>query len=61
MKVYALYKGDQYLGEGTVKELALKYNLSYKSLYCSKTPSRIKKQAKQKKSSKAYIIVDLEE
>ena len=60
-KIYALYKGDDYLDEGTVKELAKKYNMSDKSLMCTKCPSRIKKQAKQKKPSNAYMLVDLEE
>ena len=60
-KIYALYKGDDYLDEGTVKELAKKYNMSSKSLMCTKCPSRLKRQNKQKKPSKAYIIVDSEE
>lgn len=60
-KIYALYKGDDYLAEGTVKELAKKYNLSSKSLMCTKCPSRIIRQSKQKKPSKAYMLVDLEE
>ena len=57
-KIYSLYKGDDYLSDGTVKELAKKYNLSPKSLMCTKCPSRIKRQRKQKRPSKAYIIVE---
>ena len=60
-KIYALYKGDDYLAEGTVKELAKMFKMSHKSLMCTKCPSRIKRQAKQKKPSKAYMLVDLEE
>ena len=60
-KIYSLYKGDDYLSEGTVKDLAKKYNLSPKSLMCTKCPSRLKKQAKQKKISNAYMLVDSEE
>lgn len=60
-KIYALYKGDDYLAEGTVKELAKTFKMSHKSLMCTKCPSRIKRQTKQKKPSKAYMLVDLEE
>ena len=60
-KIYALYKGDDYLGEGSVKELAKKFNLSAKSLMCTKCPSRIKRQSKQKRISKAYMLINLEE
>ncbi|MBO7733018.1 MAG: hypothetical protein J6S67_10705 [Methanobrevibacter sp.] len=60
-KIYSLYKGDDYLSDGTVKELAKKYNLTAKSLMCTKCPSRLIRQSKQKKPSNAYIIIDPEE
>lgn len=37
-KVYALYKGDQLRGIGTVKELARKLNIKEQTIWCYGTP-----------------------
>jgi hypothetical protein len=45
-KVYAIYKGEECLGIGTIKELADQFNISQKTICFYRTPTykkRVKK------------------
>lgn len=39
---YAMYKGDTYVDQGTIKYLAKKHHVSLTYLYCLTTPTRHK-------------------
>lgn len=56
MKEYALYKGDECLGIGTLEELSIKFGIKRKTLLFYKTPAYLKRRA----NSKNYrVLVDL--
>lgn len=56
MKEYALYKGEECLGIGTLKELSIKFKIKKRTLLFYKTPSYLKR----RKNSKNYrILIDL--
>ena len=64
-KIYALYKGDEYLMDGTIKEIANRRGVKESSIYFLLMPAyqrRIAaKMAKAKKPSKGYLeLVRLE-
>lgn len=47
-KEYALYKGEECLGIGTVKELSEKFNVKEKTIMFYNTPSHKKRERKCK-------------
>lgn len=42
-KIYAVYKGETNLYDGTLKEIAKYLNKSLRAVYCYKSPSKVKK------------------
>lgn len=66
-KVYAVYKGDNFLQLGTVKELAEYFNVSEKTIRHWATPSYEKRRGGKRKTGKnrthkiAILIEDEEE
>lgn len=38
-RIYALYKGDKFIADGTLRELAYKTNRTYDTLYFYTTPA----------------------
>lgn len=43
VKVYALYKGEELLDIGTIRELAEKFGVKTKTLYYYRTPTYLKR------------------
>lgn len=43
VKEYALYKGDELLGMGTIRELAKKFGVKITTLYYYRTPTYLKR------------------
>lgn len=43
VKEYALYKGEELLGMGTIRELAEKFNVKTTTLYYYRTPTYLKR------------------
>ena len=42
-KEYALYKGEELLGMGTIRELAKKFNVKITTLYYYRTPTYLRR------------------
>jgi len=42
-KEYALYKGEELLGMGTIRELAEKFNVKITTLYYYRTPTYLRR------------------
>jgi hypothetical protein len=61
LKEFALYKGEECLGIGTVKELAKELNVLEKTVRFYKTPSYLNRLAKSKTPDNMRILVDLED
>lgn len=57
---YALYKGDNFLDIGTIKELSKRYNISVKTLRWYSTPC-YKNKIKNKNNIKSYVVVRIED
>lgn len=57
---YALYKGDNFLDIGTIKELSKRYDISVKTLRWYSTPC-YKNKIKNKKNIKSYVVVRIED
>lgn len=55
-KEYALYKGEECLGIGTLKELAKKFNVDIKTMYFYTTPT-YKKRCKKSKNRRELIEI----
>ena len=53
---YAVYKGDDYLGSGTAKELADKFDVDIKTIYWWSTPTSIKR---GKGNRKVVVRIDV--
>lgn len=58
-KVYALYKGDIFLGEGTRRTLAKEFNIKPRTIYFYSTPSYIKR-AKSYGKNNFRIVIPIE-
>ena len=43
VKEYALYKGEELLGMGTIRELAERFNIKVTTLYYYQTPTYLKR------------------
>lgn len=56
VKVYAMYKGEECLGIGTIKELAEMLNVSIKTIKFYLTPT-YKKRCKKSKNRRELIEV----
>lgn len=48
-KIYAMYKGEECLGIGTLEELAKELNVKYETMYFYTTPTYKKRIKKSKK------------
>lgn len=59
-KIFALYKGDEFIDVGTVKELAKKRNVKPESIRYLSTPAYERKIA-NRKNSKALIAIKMED
>lgn len=57
MKIYAVYKGNNYLMQGTVKELADYFKVKEKTVYWWSSPTQIKR---NKGNFKVAIKLDKE-
>lgn len=57
MKEYALYKGEECLAIGTIKEIAKKMKISSKTIYFYQTPT-YKKRIKGSKKRRELIRLD---
>ena len=57
MKEYALYKGENCLGIGTIPELAKKFKVKEKTIKFYKT-SIYKKRIKKSKNRRELILID---
>lgn len=63
-KIFALYKGEEFIGIGTAKELAVKRNVKPGFIRYLSTPANKRRIANRKnnnKPSKALISVKIEE
>ena len=63
-KIFALYKGDTFLGLGTAKELAKERNVNPEFIRYLSTPSnlrRINNRKNKNKKSNALISIKMEE
>lgn len=56
MKVYALYKGEECLGIGTLKELAKQLKVKYETMYFYTTPT-YKKRCKKSKNRRELVYI----
>lgn len=54
-KHYAIYKGDTFLFEGTVRECAEYFNVKEKTIYFLSTPSQHKR---AKRNAKVAIVIE---
>ncbi|MDG6895070.1 hypothetical protein [Volucribacter amazonae] len=54
-QIYAIYRGELNLGDGTAEELAKKLNISEKSIRTKATPKFIQ----QDKNNKRLIVIKL--
>lgn len=57
MKEYAIYKGEECLAIGTIKELAKKLKVKERTIYFYTTPT-YKKRVKAGKNRREAIILD---
>lgn len=57
MKVYALYKGEECLGIGTLKELAEQLKVKYETMYFYTTPT-YKKRIKKSKNRRELVRIE---
>lgn len=57
MKVYALYKGEDCLGIGTLKELAEQLKVKYETMYFYTTPT-YKKRCKKGKNRRELVRIE---
>lgn len=57
--IYALYKGDEILGVGTIYELASMFNVQLRTIQYYRTEAYKKKLAKRKTKS-ANILVEID-
>ena len=57
VKVYALYKGEECLGIGTLKELAKELNVQYKTMRFYTTPT-YKRRVKKGKNRRVLVRVE---
>ncbi len=55
-KEYAMYKGEECLGIGTLKELAKQFNVKVKTMYFYTTPT-YKKRVKKGKNRRELIYL----
>lgn len=58
-KIYALYKGEKNICDGTIAEIAKFIGTSKDSVYCYKSPSHVKK-AKENAYKLVFIGVENE-
>lgn len=56
MKVYAMYKGEECLGIGTLRELAKELNVKYDTMYFYTTPT-YKKRCKKGKNRRELVYL----
>ena len=54
-QIYAVYRGEENLGDGTVKELANKLGISEKTIYSSATVARVKRD-----KGKRLVVIKLD-
>lgn len=59
-KEYALYKGDQFVDIGTLKDLAKKLNVNEKTIQYYSTPSHLKRCQKFNGSDNYLVVVKLD-
>ena len=59
-KIYALYKCEECLGTGTLKELADMFHIKYRTMYFYTTPT-YKKRCKKGKKRKELVYLGKEE
>lgn len=57
IKVYAMYKGEECLGIGTIKELAAQFNVKIKTIKFYTTPT-YKKRVKKAKNRRELILIE---
>lgn len=53
-QIYAVYRGEENLGDGTAEELAKKLNVSEKTIYCSATAAR-----RERDKGKQLVVIKL--
>lgn len=53
---YALYKGDECLGIGTIKELAQKFNVKEKTISFYSSPAYLKRREKSRLNNYKVVI-----
>lgn len=59
-KVYALYKGDKFIDEGTLADLAERRGVAYESLRFMKTPAYQRRLAQHQDKGYRLTIVEIE-
>lgn len=57
MKEYALYKGEECLAIGSIKEIAKQVNVKYRTIYFYTTPA-YKKRCKNSKNRLTMVCLD---
>lgn len=55
-KEYALYKGDELLMIGTIREIAKSQNVKERTLYFYKTPSYLKRRSKSSTGNYKVLV-----
>lgn len=54
-QIYAVYRGEENLGDGTAEELAKKLNVSEKTIYSSATVAR-----RERDKGKRLVVIKLD-
>ena len=60
-RIYALYKGEEILADGTIDEIAEKMSLSYKVIGHYKTPTYAHRIARRKNANNCRVLVCLDD
>ena len=58
--IYAAYRGEDNIGEGTIGELAEKLDMTVKNLYWYSSPARMRRYEKLKKKNRSLVLVRIE-
>lgn len=60
-KLFALYKGDEFIDFGTARELAERYNYKINTIYWLSTPSNLKRIRERKHTYNALYAIKMED
>ena len=55
-KIYALYRGDEYICDGTIEEVAKKQGVKVETIYFYKSPTY-----KKRTKGRGYLLIEVED